>query len=174
MRRGSLNSLFQVALHLPSYVPTVLPTVGPVHYSLPGYSRSLPARLSRHTQAQEASLTKRVPCVWVWRDRRAGTRFYKKKRTWERNPFVERLRQLLAAFRSEVFKFPSFHLYQKCLFKTFYGLYNILEVSKTSKLQLQTRPTFTAIALVRCILALLEFFSSPQNEEMRSQRFVKS
>ena len=40
-------------------------------------------------------------------------------------------------------------MYQKCPFKTFYGLYNILKVSKTSKLQPQTRPTFTAIALRR-------------------------
>ena len=38
-------------------------------------------------------------------------------------------------------------MYQKCLFKTFYGLYNFSNVLKTSKLQLQTRPTFTAIAL---------------------------
>ena len=64
-----------------------------------------------------------------------------------RSTAVERLRYLLAAFRFEVFKFSSFHLYQKWPFKTFYGLYNILKVSKTSKLQLQTRPTFTAIAL---------------------------
>ena len=54
---------------------------------------------------------------------------------------------MLAAFRFEVFKFSSFHFYQKCPFKNFYHLYNILKVSKTSKLQLQTRPTFTAIAL---------------------------
>jgi hypothetical protein len=54
---------------------------------------------------------------------------------------------LLAAFRVEVFKFSSFHLYQKCPFKIFYGLYNILNVSKTSKLQIETRPTITAIAL---------------------------
>ena len=38
-------------------------------------------------------------------------------------------------------------MYQKCPFKTFYGLYSILKVSETSKLPLQTRPTFTAIAL---------------------------
>ena len=56
---------------------------------------------------------------------------------------------MLAAFRFEVFKFWSFHLYQKSAFKTFYGLYNILKVSKTSELQLQTRPTFTTIALPR-------------------------
>ena len=34
------------------------------------------------------------------------------------------------------------------LLKTFYGLYNILKALKTAKLQLQTRPTFTAIALL--------------------------
>jgi len=38
-------------------------------------------------------------------------------------------------------------LYQQCPFKTFYSLYNISKVSETSKLQLQTRPTFAAIAL---------------------------
>ena len=38
-------------------------------------------------------------------------------------------------------------MYQRCPFKTFYGLYNFSNVLKTSKLQLQTRPTFTAIAL---------------------------
>ena len=54
---------------------------------------------------------------------------------------------MLAAFRLEVFKFSSFHLNQRFPFKAFYGLYNMLKVSKTSKLQLQTRPTFTAIAL---------------------------
>ena len=41
-------------------------------------------------------------------------------------------------------------MYQKCPFKTFNGLYNILKVPKTSKVQLQTRPTFTAIALPIC------------------------
>ena len=40
-----------------------------------------------------------------------------------------------------------FYLYQKCLLQTFYGLCNISKVSKTSKIQLQTRPPFTAIAL---------------------------
>jgi hypothetical protein len=32
----------------------------------------------------------------------------------------------------EVFKFSSLHLYQKCPFKTFHGLYNISKASKTS------------------------------------------
>ena len=56
---------------------------------------------------------------------------------------LERLWKLLAAFRFEVFKFSSLHLYQKYPFKTLYGLYNISKVSETSKLQLQTRPTIT-------------------------------
>ena len=69
---------------------------------------------------------------------------------------VERVRQLLAAFQFEVFKFSSFHLYQKCPFKTFYGLYNILKVSKTLKLQRQTRPKFTAIALrLNCVVTFV-------------------
>ncbi len=60
---------------------------------------------------------------------------------------VERMRLLLAALQLEVFTFSSSDLYQKCPFQTFYGLYNILRVLKASKLQ--TRPSFTAIALGR-------------------------
>ena len=57
---------------------------------------------------------------------------------------------MLAAFRFEVFKFSSLHLYEKCPLKTFCGLQNILKVSKTSRLRLQTRPTSTAKDLPQC------------------------
>ena len=72
---------------------------------------------------------------------------------------------MFAAFRFEVLKFSSFHLYQKCPFKTFYGLDDILKVSKTSKLHVQTRPTFTAIAP-------LNFYPLPWIPRNRSTRFL--
>ena len=84
---------------------------------------------------------------------------------------------MLAAFRLEDFKFSSFHLYQKCPFKTFYGLYNMLKVSNMSKLQLQTRPTFTAIALPfgtwtgsNCLFSARQFPSSGQQAHIHYHR----
>ena len=59
---------------------------------------------------------------------------------------AERLLERFAVIVGRDLKFSRFHLYQKCPFKTIYVLYNILKVSKTSKFQLQRRPTFTVIA----------------------------
>ena len=58
--------------------------------------------------------------------------------------------------RNSIWSFQvfEFHLCQKCPLQTFYSLYNVFKVSKTSKLQLQTRPTFTAIALAATVVAI--------------------
>ena len=53
-------------------------------------------------------------------------------------------------------------MYKKCPFKTFYGLCNIFNIPKDSKLQLQTWPTFTAMALLCTIDCCLGLYVSKE------------
>ena len=62
-------------------------------------------------------------------------------------PFSRAIAVIVGRVSVRSFQVFEFYLYQKCSFKPSYGHCNILKVSKTSKFELQTRPTFTAIAL---------------------------
>jgi hypothetical protein len=59
----------------------------------------------------------------------------------------DRFYKMLAAFRLSDFDFWRFHCYQECPFKNLCDLYNILNVSTSRNLKIETQPTFIANVL---------------------------
>ena len=153
---------------LPPSTPNVQRFRGGLVFKAHRLCASLSSRLESNKEKEDTPVLVHNAAGQVYVHRRSATKY--REREFFSDNLLVRIHLIIVMIRwtglapwefeftfpvsSEVIKFSSFHLYQKCPSKTFYGLYNISKVSKTSKLQLQTRPQHLPQSLYRSYKAL--------------------